>query len=182
MWRYSVQGSSRGAVPDLKVQRRLIRVLGWVFAVLGAFFALIALVFLTQDSQIRVTATVLSRHCHPQYDAGTRQTETRCNALVRYRAAGRVITTTITDAFPTEFTTTRHVMTIDLRYDPGFPADPDKQSNYMSAGEFALLMSISVLLLAGGAWWIIRAEAIAAKGIGRMNRRIEKQLPLTPRT
>jgi hypothetical protein len=176
---YSPRRPARRPVPDLKAQRRLIRVLGWVTAVLGVFFLLISLVvFLTQASEVRVTASVLSRNCSRQYDAGSRQTQTRCNALVRYNADGRTITTTITDAFPTEFTPTGHGMTIDLRYDPGYPADPYKQSDYMSAGVFAALLSAGALILAAGTWWVIRAEPLAAKGIERVQRRRHEQLLL----
>jgi hypothetical protein len=52
----------------------------------GAVMILIALgVFLTQGNQIRVTATVLSEHCHYQPDLGAPSaTPTRCDASVRY--------------------------------------------------------------------------------------------------
>jgi hypothetical protein len=144
--------------------RRLWRFFGAAMLLVGAILLMVALgVFLTQGSQIQVTGTVLSEHCHPQFDLGTGATETRCDAAVRYTTrAGRVITTTVGDAYPYEF---RHrpgtSPTILLRYDSNYPADPFKQSNYMSVGEFALVLGLGGIATIFGVLWLVRANRIA---------------------
>jgi hypothetical protein len=144
--------------------RRLWRFLGTGMLIVGALMLLIALgVFLTQGSQIRVTATVLSEHCHPQVDAATGVSETRCDASVRYTTrSGQVIATTVTDAFPDEFAhRPGSPTTIQLRYDSGDPANPNKQSNYMSVGVFVLVPALGVMASAVGTLWLVRADRLA---------------------
>jgi hypothetical protein len=139
----------------------------------GACMVFLALgVFLTQGSQIAVSGTVISEQCHQQIDVATRQSETRCDAAVRYATStGRVITTTVTDAFPYEF---HHKPgqpeTIRLRYDSNDPAHPYKQSNYMSVGQFLVVLGIGTVFGALGAWWLARAERIAEKAVRRLAR------------
>ena len=119
-----------------------------------------------------MTGTVISEQCHPRFDAATHQSETRCDAAVRYlTSTGRVITTTVTDAFPFEF---RHTpgkpATIRLRYDSNDPAHPYKQSNYMSLGPFLLLLGIGAPAAACGGWWHVPAERIAENTVRRRAR------------
>jgi hypothetical protein len=154
-------------------QRRQIRFVGVAMLLVGAVMILIALgVFLTQGSQIQVTGTVLSERCHQQFDPAIHQSETRCDAAVRFMTrTGQVITTMVTDAFPYEF----HHMpgqpaTIRLRYDSNDPAHPYKQSNYMSAGQFLLVLGIGVPAAGFGAWWLARAERIAVNAARRLAR------------
>src|SRR5215475_8105685 len=151
--------------PTIARFARLNRVWGTVLLAFGAVFVLIALtVFLTQGSQIRATATVLSEQCHYQYDAGAPSASgPRCDAPVRFTTrSGQVIRTTITDAFPYEF---RHrpgqPTTIQLRYDSSDPTQPYKQSNYMSAGVFAMLLGIGGLLASLGLRGVLGAERFA---------------------
>jgi hypothetical protein len=127
------------------------------------------LVFLTQGSQIRVTAAVLSEHCHPQFDPAYGAGETRCDASVRFTtASGQVIRTTVTDAFPYEFShRPGRPTTIQLRYDTFDPANPDKQSNYMSVGEFLLVLGIGAGAATTGTLWVVRAERIAENTVRR---------------
>ena len=139
---------------DPRIARFRRRAVGTLLLVLGALFALIALsVFLTQGGQIRVTATVLSEKCHYQYDLGSPGASgQRCDAPVTFATrSGQVIRTTITDAFPSEFShRPGRPTTIQLRYDSTDPTHPYKQSNYMSAGVFALLLGIGAVLAALG--------------------------------
>lgn len=152
---------------------RPVRFLGAAMLLVGAVLMLVGLsVFLTQGSQIKVTATVISEHCHRQLDFATHRNETRCDAAVRFATStGRVITTTVTDAFPYEI---RHTpgksATIRLRYDASDPADPFKQSNYMSVGQFLLVLGLGVGATALGALWLARAERIAEKAARRRAR------------
>lgn len=140
--------------------RRFWRFFGVAMFLVGAVLLMIALgVFFTQGSQVKVTGTVLSEHCHPQLDVGTGVSETRCDAAVQYTTqTGRVITTTVSDAFPYEF---RHrggtLTTIQLRYDSSDPTDPFKQSNYMSVGEFLLVLGLGGIAAIIGAFWLARA-------------------------
>jgi hypothetical protein len=150
--------------------RRMWRFFGAAMLLVGAVLLVVALgVFLTQGSQIQVTGTVLSEHCHPQFDLGTGATETRCDAAVRYTTrTGLVMTTTVVDAFPYEI---RHQAgtpaTIQLRYDSNYPADPFKQSNYMSVGQFALVLGLGVIATAFGVLWLVRANRIAENAARR---------------
>jgi hypothetical protein len=126
-------------------------------------------VFLTQGRQVRVTATVLSEHCHLQSDLATGAQETRCDGSVRFTTrSGQIITTTVTDAFPYEFShRPGGHRTIQLRYDSSDPADPYKQSNYMSVGVFLLLLGIGAVAVAAGVLWVVRAERIADNTVRR---------------
>jgi hypothetical protein len=145
---------------------RQVRFFGGAMLLVGAVLMLVGLgVFLSQGSQIQVVATVVSERCHGQFDFATHQDETRCDAAVRFvTSAGRVIATTVTDAFPYEF---RHPpgrpATIRLRYDASDPGHPFKQSNYMSVGQFVLVLGLGVGAAALGALWLARAEPIAEK-------------------
>ena len=159
--------------PSVARQRRQIRFVGAAMLLVGAVMVLIALgVLLTQGSQIPVTGTVLSERCHAQFDPATHQSETRCDAAVRFTTrTGRVITTTVTDAFPYEF---HHKpgqpATIRLRYDSNDPAHPYKQSNYMSVGQFLLVLGIGAVAAGFGGWWLARAERIAERAVRRLAR------------
>jgi hypothetical protein len=165
--------SLRQSPPEVTVQRRAVRLLGTAALLLGAFMILIALgVFLTQGSQVRVTATVLSERCHRQYDLATSSDETRCDASVRFATrSGRVITTMVTDAFPYEFShRPGRPTTIQLRYDTSDPASPYKQSNYMSVGVFLLLLGIGAVAVTAGILWVVNAERLAENAVRRRMR------------
>ena len=160
--------------------RRLFRFLGTVMLLVGAVMLLIGLsVFLTQGSQIPVTATVTHERCHPQADLATGSGETRCDAAVRYETrAGQVINARVTDAFPHEF---RHrpgkPPTIRLRYSTSDPAHPFKQSNYMSAGEFLLLLGSGGVAATFGTLWLARADRIAENAVRRRTQGARASVP-----
>jgi hypothetical protein len=149
-----------------RIARFRRRAVGTFLLVASAFFILIALsVFLTQGSQIRVTATALSETCHYQFDLGSPAASgQRCNAPVIFTTrSGQIIRTTITDAFPSEFS--HHPgrpTTIQLRYDSSDPTQPYKQSNVMSAGVFAMLLGIGAVLAGLGLWVIVGRRATRA--------------------
>jgi hypothetical protein len=151
--------------------RRMWRFYGAALLAVGAVMVLTALsVFLTEGSQIRVIAIASSERCHPQYDLATHMGETRCDADVRFvTRTGQVINATVTDAFPGEF---RHVSgqptTIQLRYDASDPTRPDKQSNYMSLGDFLLVLGLGVLALSFGGLWLARADRYAQRAVSRV--------------
>jgi hypothetical protein len=136
-----------------------------VIILCGLLLAVIALgIFLTQGSQIRVVADVLSERCQPRTDLAypAAATETRCNAVVRFTTVtGRVITTTVTDAFPSEFSGSGRSRTIDLRYGKNDPAQPFKQSNYMPASTFISLLASGAVVLLLGCWGVARARRLA---------------------
>ena len=162
--------SPRQSQPSVAVTRRTIRLLGTAAIVVGVFMLFIALgVYSSQGSQLRVTAAVLSEHCHQQYDPAYGAEETRCDASVRFTTrSGQVIRTTVTDAFPYEFShRPGRLTTIQLRYDSVDPADPDKQSNYMSVGEFLLVLGIGAVAATTGTLWLVRAERIAENVVRR---------------
>ena len=148
--------------------RRLWRFLGAAMLAVGLLMVLLALtVYLTQGSQIQVLATATAEHCHQQFDVGTGSTGARCDAAIRYTTrTGRVIRTTVTDAFPAEF---RHVpggpTTIEIRYDPNDPASPYKQSNYMPLDQFLLVLGIGCVATGAGSWWLARADRMARKAV-----------------
>ncbi|HEY7147672.1 MAG TPA: DUF3592 domain-containing protein [Streptosporangiaceae bacterium] len=148
-----------------RVTTRTFRIPGFLLTVCGLVLLCVGLrVFLTQGSQIRVTAVVLAQRCHSQFDSGDNQTEIRCDAVVSFIArGGQVIITAVTDAFAAEIKRTGQVKTIELRYDANDPWHPDKQSNYMSAGIFTLLLAVSGVALLPGAWMAARADRIAAR-------------------
>jgi hypothetical protein len=157
----------------------MFQLLGAGASLTGALMILIALgVFLTQGSQVRVTATVLSEHCHPQSDLATGSQQTRCDASVRFTTRSRqVIRTTVTDALSDEFSHQPGLpTTIQLRYDTSDPADPYKQSNYMSVGVFVLLLGIGVAAATAGIMWVVRAERYAQNAVRR-----RMSLPLSSR-
>jgi hypothetical protein len=149
--------------------RRQGRVAAIVLLAVGAVMFLIALcVFLTQGSQIRVTATVLSENCGYQYDFGAPAASgTRCNASVRFTTrSGQVIRTAVTDAFPYEFShRAGRPMTIQLRYDSSDPTQPFKQSNYMSVGDFLIVLGVGLVATALGIWWLVGAERLAERAV-----------------
>ena len=130
------------------------------------------IVFLTQGSQLQVTATVLSEHCHKQFDVATDASETRCDAAVRYTTVtGRIDRTTINDAFRDEFNHPQgKPATIRLRYDRDYPADPFKQSNYMPAWTFVTLLGLGALAGTFGTVWLARAVRIAENSMLRQLR------------
>lgn len=161
---------TRIARPSFRRSRRLWRFLGTAMLATGLVMLLVGVtVFLTQGSQIQVTATVISEHCHPQYDLGTGSTDTRCGAAIRYTTrTGQVIAATITDAFPGEFRHTAAGMTtIQVRYDSGDPASPYKQSNYMPLGQFLLVLGLGCAATVAGGWWLARADLIARRAAAR---------------
>jgi hypothetical protein len=135
-----------------------------VMCLVGVLLVGLALgVFLTQGSQIRVTAKVLSEKCRPRTDLAFGQTETRCDADVQFTtASGQLIRTSVTNAFLYEFSGEARSRTIDLRYNSSDPAQPFKQSNYMSAGEFVLLLIIGVAAMLFGGWGLVRVRRMAA--------------------
>jgi hypothetical protein len=150
--------------------RRMFRVFGIVMLLVGAMLILISLgVFLTQGSQIEVTATVLSEHCHSQYDLALSTSQIRCDASVRFATrSGQIIRTTVTDAFPYEFGHRPGLpTTIQLRYDSTDPADPFKQSNYMPVGEFLPLLGAGAVATTFGVLWAARAERYAEHAVRR---------------
>ena len=117
------------------------------------------------------TAKVLSEHCQQQFDIATHQSETRCNAAVQFTTtAGQVISTSVGDAFPTEFHGSGNSKTIDLRYDTDDPTAPYKQSNYMSLPTFLALLVAGCLLLLWGCWMAIRADRTAQRYRERLER------------
>jgi hypothetical protein len=145
-----------------------------VVVLCGLLLVVIALgVFLTQGSQLRVVADVLSERCQPRIDlAYPAGPETRCDAVVRFTTVtGRVITTTITDAFPSEFSGSGRSRTIDLRYDRNDPAQPFKQSNYMPAGTFISLLASGGVVLLLGCWGVARARRLADRTVRNRPRR-----------
>jgi hypothetical protein len=110
----------RQSQPSVVGLRRLFRLCGTGLLVVGAFMIMIALgVFLTQGSQIRVTAGVLAEHCQSQYDLAVNSNATRCDASVQFTTrSDQVIRTSVTDAFPYEFShRPGRPTTIQLRYD-----------------------------------------------------------------
>jgi hypothetical protein len=133
---------------------RSLRAAAIIMCLIGVLFAGIALgIFLTQGSQIKVRAHVLSERCHFQTDLATGQPETRCDAQVQFATAdGQVIRTTVTDAFPYEFSGTGHFRTIALRYDSNDPTQPFKQSNYMPVDTFVVLLVFGVAAILCGGW------------------------------
>jgi hypothetical protein len=151
---------------------RGIRVLAVILIIAGLFLAFIALaVFLSQGSQITVTAKVLSERCHPQYDLATHRGETRCDAGVQFiTVSGRVVTTSVGDAFPSEFHGSGSSKTIDLRYDSDDPTEPYKQSNYMPLGTFLMLLGVGCAVLLWGSWMAARADHIAQRSQERLQR------------
>jgi hypothetical protein len=142
-----------------RMTRRQIRFYRIASGCLGAFIVLIALiVFLGQGSQIRTRALVLSEHCHSAFDVALAEHQTRCNLAVEFSTgSGQQIRTTVGDALESEISTAGHRRFIDLRYDSGHPAQPYKQSNYMSAPIFAMLLAIGCGAILLGIWgWLAR--------------------------
>lgn len=135
---------------------RVGRAAAIIMCLIGVLLAGIALgVFLTQGSQIRVRAHVLSERCHPQTDLATGQPETRCDAQVQFTTVkGQVIRTTVTDALPYEFSGTGHFRTIALRYNSGDPTQPFKQSNYMPVDAFVVLLVFGAAAILFGGWML----------------------------
>src|SRR3984957_14666793 len=146
--------------PASAARVRGVRVLMLVAGLCGLLMAGLALgVFLTQGSQVRVLARGLCEQCHPRDDlAYPGSVETRCDAAVRFPAGGRTITTTVTDAFPSEFSGAGRFRTIDLRYVKNDPAHPFKQSNYMPAATFVVLLVAGCAVLLLGYWGAARAR------------------------
>lgn len=125
-----------------------------IMFLVGAVMILVALtVFLNQGNEIQVTAKVLSEQCRSQYNAGDGLEETSCDASVRFTTVnGQVIKTEITGASPDEFHGTGQSRTIRLRYDRNDPTQPYKPSDYMTAGAFAVVLSIGVAGTLLGVW------------------------------
>jgi hypothetical protein len=147
------------------MSKRRAQVTTMVLCLTGIFTLFVALmVFFTQGSQIRVTATVLSESCHPKADLATGQTETRCDATVQFiTASGRRITTKITDAFPYEFYGSASFRKINLRYFSNDPTGPMKQSNYMTLTAFVLITVFAGTAALLGGWGFARADRLAAR-------------------
>jgi hypothetical protein len=57
--------------------------------------------------------------------------------------------------------------TIRLRYSTSDPADPFRQSNYMSAGEFLLVLGLGGVAATFGVLWPARAGRIAGNAVRR---------------
>jgi hypothetical protein len=142
-----------------RMTRRQIRFYRIASGCLGAFIVLIALtVFLGQGSQIRTRALVLSEHCYSAFDVALAQHQTRCNLAVEFSTrSGQQIRTTVGGALESEITAVGNHRFIDLRYDSSDPAQPYKQSNYMSAPIFAMLLAIGCGAILLGIWgWLAR--------------------------
>ena len=142
-----------------RMSRRQIRFYRIASGCLGAFIVLIALiVFAGQGSQIRVRALVLSEHCYSAFDVALHENEARCNLAVEFSTrSGQQIRTTVGGALESEISTAGNHRFIDLRYDSGDPTQPFKQSNYMSAPIFALLVAIGCGAILLGTWgWLAR--------------------------
>jgi len=141
-----------------KSEKRVMRAAMIFLCLIGVLLAGVGLsVFLTQGSQIRVRANVLSERCHPQTDLATGARETRCDAQVQFTTVdGQVIRTTVTDAFPDEFSGTGPSRTIALRYDRGDPTQPYKQSNYMPVGAFVGLLIFGAATILYGGWMLYK--------------------------
>ncbi len=73
-----------------------------------------------------------------------------------------MIRTTVTDAFPDEFTGTGRSRTIALRYDRGDPTQPYKQSNYMPVGTFVMLLIFSAATISFGGWMLYKLRSTDA--------------------
>jgi hypothetical protein len=146
-----------------------------VVSLCGLLLVVVALgVFLTQGSQVRVVAHVLSERCQLRIDpADPVGPETRCDAAVRFTTAtGRVITTTVTDAFSSEFSGSGRSRTIDLRYDENDPEQPFKQSNDMPAATFISLLASGAVVLLLGSWGAARASRLADRAVRNRPRRL----------
>ena len=142
-----------------RMTRRQLRFYRIASGCLGAFIVLIALiVFLGQGSQIRARALVLSEHCYNAFDVALNENETRCNLAVEFSTrSGQQIRTTVGGALESEISSAGNHRFIDLRYDSDDPTQPFKQSNYMSAPTFALLMAIGCGAISLGIWgWLAR--------------------------
>jgi hypothetical protein len=166
--------------PSVARLRRQARVLGAGLLLTGAVMILIALgVFLTQGSQIRVTATVLSESCHSQYDLTVHADQTRCDAAVRFTTrSGQLIAATVTDAFPYEFShRPGRSTTIQLRYDSSDPTQPFKQSNYMSVGELCTVLGVGVVCTAFGILAFTRAERSGENAVRRSQTVVVSEAP-----
>jgi hypothetical protein len=156
--------------PSVAETRRKLKIIGASLLLLGIFIVLIALfIFLTQGSQVRVTATVLSERCHQVTEADEVTVDTRCDASVRFTTqSGRAIRTMITDAFPYEFNYRPGLpTTIQLRYFTSDPTAPMKQSNYMSVGEFLALLGFGALATTAGVALLGRQTRFAERHVRR---------------
>jgi hypothetical protein len=68
----------------------------------------------------------------------------------------------VSDAFPYEFQHRPGLpTTIQLRYDSNHPADPFKQSHFMTVGEFLLVLGLGGIAATFGVFWLARADRIA---------------------
>lgn len=141
-----------------KGEKRVMRAAMIFLCLIGVLLGGIGLgVFLTQGSQVRVRANVLSKRCHPQTDLASGERETRCDAQVQFTTVnGHVIQTTITDAFPDEFSRTGRSWSIALRYNRGDPTQPYKQSNYMPTGTFVMLLIFGAATISYGGWMLYK--------------------------
>jgi hypothetical protein len=150
--------------------RRQNRILWTAILVLGALIMLLPLgIFLSQNSQTLVTATVLSEQCHSQYEVATHTTETVCNATVRFATrSGQVIRTTVSGAFPYDFShPAGQPATISLRYDSSNPDQPVPQSSYLSLTSLLVLLGLGAVGTALGIRGVVRAERIAENVVRR---------------
>lgn len=156
-------------VPPRTLSPRTFRIIMAILAADGLLAAGVALiVYLGQGSQIRVTAPVLSERCHQQRDLATFQLETRCDASVRFETrAGQVVTTTITDAFPSEFSGRGRYKTIVLRYDSSDPTHPYKQSNFMTPAAFVVILAVGCAVMILASWGYKRADRLTQKAAAR---------------
>jgi hypothetical protein len=85
-----------------------------------------------QGGQHWVSASVRSKQCFQQI-VGPRQT--LCDAAIQVTlAGGQVISATVQDASPSEFSGPRDAQVIHLKYDENTPFEPFTQGDYVPAG------------------------------------------------
>jgi hypothetical protein len=162
----------RGRSPaSARTQRRILKTARVFLIATGGFLVLIALVvYPFQGSQIEVTAQILNRTCHTNFNLATQQHEIRCDLNVRFRTkSGQVVSTTVGGALSSEINSRDGRETIQLRYDSGDPKSPYKQSNYMPIGVFIGLLVGGLVVIAYSVWGfrraLVRTDAQEARGV-----------------
>jgi hypothetical protein len=121
-------------------------------------------IYPSQGTQVTVSADVLSEHCQRYDDELAHVHQTLCNAAVQFvSVTGRVITTTVSDADPSDFRGTGDSRKVVLRYHPDDPAEPFPQGSYMPFGLFLLLLVAGCAALLSGGWVLARLDRLAAR-------------------